>query len=116
LQPITTLRTRSSFDRCGDDHLAHPPIEVRREQLGGAELAGALQHDVDVGGRPRHLARRRDRRVADRRAVDLELTVAHRDGSAIPSVDGVELQQVRRRRGVGERLVDVHEFEIALLA
>jgi hypothetical protein len=48
------LSTRR-LDRGRDDHLPDAVVEVRLEQLGGLELAGALEDDVDLGGLPRNV-------------------------------------------------------------
>jgi hypothetical protein len=104
---------RAPLDRRGDDHLAHAGGEVRRELGGGAELAAALEHDVDAGGPPRHVAGPGDLAEPDGGAIDRQPVSAGRGDVVRPAaVDRIELEQVRGARAAALDLVDVDEREV----
>src|SRR5690606_15991894 len=86
-------------------------LEVRVQQRGRAELAGALEDDVAAVRLPVDFAWRAA--VAERHllAVDGEAVGVRLDVVVPASVDGVELQEVRSRLGAALHLVDVHELD-----
>ncbi len=101
-------------DRCGDDHLAHAAFEVRRELVGRAEGAGALEDHVDAERVPRNLAGSGVTAEAEVGVVDLEhVAVAVAADIAVPApVHGIEEQEVRGGSRVAGDLVDVHELQV----
>ena len=101
------------LDGRGDDDLAHAALEVRLERLGRAEPPGALEHDVDAGRVPGHVARSRLAGLAQRGAVDGEVVPLGAHVAVPAPVHRVEREQVRRGRGVAVQLVDVDEVEVA---
>ena len=98
-----------ALHRSRDNYLADPTVEVRVEQLAGAELSGGLDDDLDSELVPRHrtrrgvLGERHPRPVDDQRApATATLPVA--------AVDRVELEEVCGRLDTALVLVDVNEL------
>jgi hypothetical protein len=89
---------RAFLDRRGDDDLAHTALEVRAERFAGAELAGALEYDVDAVLVPVDAARRRLGAGRKVRAVDRQPGVFERRLKKAVVVDG---QDSRARTELG---------------
>src|SRR5207245_1191602 len=81
---------------------------------GRSEPAGTLEHEVHAQRLPRELLGLLDRRHFDRLAVDDQRIALRLDGAREPAVDGIVLQEMRERLGVGD-VVHRHELERLLL-
>ena len=85
-------------------------LQVRRGGLGVGELAGGLDHDLRAQRAPVELRRVLDGEDLDRLAVDRDAVLFRLHRLRDRTEDGVVLQQVRQRLGVGQ-VVDRHELD-----
>ena len=103
---------RAGLDRRRDDDLFHAGGEVRVQRLGRSKLPAAFEDDVHAPGRPRNVARLRDRRESDCVPIDLNL-------SRLPLRPVGATGRVLSRTSAGEppfgatsHFVDMDEFQI----
>ena len=106
------VQDAAALDGRGDDDPRHAAREERRKRLRRAELARALEHDVNAEVRPGNVAGLGAPAERDRLTVDLERAADGCDLARPAPVDRVELEQVRAGRGVARQLVHVHEAQV----
>ncbi len=114
LHPITMFRTPSDFTGAATITLRTPCSKCGSSVFGRLELAAAVEDDVDVASLPRDVAGRLwcDVKVTVS-AVDVnERRTVGRHVAGVATVDGVELEEMGDRDGVGVRFVDVNQFDV----
>ena len=98
----------------GDNDLLHRSAQVLLGQLALGELAGRLDHDLGADGFPIELGRVLLGEHLDVLAVDADEVCAGGNFVGQVAKDGVVLQQMGQRLGVGE-IVDRDEFQVRVI-
>ena len=116
LSSLTPMTTVMSSPLAGAEMMTFfaPPVDVRAGLVGVGEEAGRLDDDVDAEVLPRQRARVALGEHLDGLAVDDDGLSSASTDFAEPAEDGVVLEQVRQRRGVGE-VVDADDLDVGAL-